>query len=310
MESFISLCKATQPELKEYMEGYLGRRGYNVINEDGFLYAKGTVPVLLVAHMDTVHAKQCKHVTIDSGKISATEGIGGDDRCGVYIIKELVKELHCSVLLCEDEEKGTVGARKFTKTDYINNLDVNFMIEFDRKGNDDAVFYTCDNQEFIKFVTDTTGYKKAFGSYSDISVLMPAAKLSAVNLSSGYYNAHSTNEYVIWDEMCDTIEIAKDLINAECDGPFEYVAKKYEFQRPTASDNYYQFDFYDYLPDSNSAQMELENMDIELEVIIPDELRLEKAVCVSGDTKAECWAKFFLGNPDFSFNDIITYSWQ
>lgn len=229
MKSFEDICRMTQEEVKAYMKNYLSSKRYPVIDEDGFLYAEGTVPVLLVAHMDTVHQKQCTEIVNDNGKLSSPDGIGGDDRCGIFIIMNLIKYHRCSVLLCEDEEKGTVGARKFTKTDYINTLDVNFMIEFDRKGSTDAVFYSCDNKKFEKFVTETTGFKFAYGSFSDISVLMPAAKLAAVNLSSGYYNPHTTSEYVVYSEMQDTIEAAKNLISANCDKPFEYVEKKYSW---------------------------------------------------------------------------------
>lgn len=309
MNKFIGICKLTQPEVKAYMKKYLTDLKYDVIDEDGFLYAKGDVPVLLVAHMDTVHKKQCENVYINNGQISSTQGIGGDDRCGVYIISEIVKEKHCSVLLCEDEEIGTVGARKFTKTDYINNLDVNYMIEFDRKGNSDAVFYSCNNEDFISFVLDATGFDKQYGSSSDISVLMPAAKLSAVNLSSGYYNPHTTSEYVIMSDMETTIDAAITLIDSECDGPFEYTTKTYNWSRPASGYQYNFWNDYRSTPTMSAAEVELENSDIELEVIIPDEMEIEHAVCVSGRTKADCWMKFFLQNPDYSFNDITTYSW-
>lgn len=316
MNTFISICKMTQPEVKAYMKQYLTNLGYDVIDEDGFLYAKGDIPVLLVAHMDTVHKEKCTEVNMTDGKLSSPQGIGGDDRCGVYIISQLVKDLHCSVLLCEDEEKGGIGARKFTKTDYINNLDVNYMVEFDRKGLDDAVFYSCDNAEWTDFVCDATGHEEAHGSFSDISVLMPASKIAGVNLSCGYYNAHTTSEYVVISEMNGTIEVAAALINSECDEPFEYVAKKYEWPRPSGRVNYsgsYQYNlFRDFhsLQNMTAAEVELENSDIELEIIIPDEMEMERAICISGKTKAECWMRFFLQYPDYSFNDITTYSWS
>lgn len=310
MKSFIDICKMTQPEVKEHMKNLLAELKYEVIDEDGFLYAKGDIPVLLVAHMDTVHRKQCTEAIVKGDRISSPQGIGGDDRCGVYIISEIIKDLHCSVLLCEDEEIGTVGARKFTKTDHINNLDVNYMIEFDRKGNDDAVFYSCANEKFIDFVTKATGFKFATGSFSDISVLMPAAKLSAVNLSSGYYNPHTVAEYVIPSDMEMIIDAAMCLIEEECDGPFEYVAKKTEWPRGMSVYQHSIFDdWYRSAPSESEADVALDDTDIELEVIVPDEFMTEKAICISGATKANCWMNFFLKNPDICFNDIITYSW-
>lgn len=343
MKSFENICKMTQPEVKNYMKKYLISHKYNVVAQDGFLYAKGTVPVLLVAHMDTVHHEQCKTIIALDNKLSSPQGIGGDDRCGIFIIMNLVKELHCSVLLCEDEEKGCIGAHKFTNAKeeytgengektyrkYIENLGVNYMVEFDRKGNNDAVFYHGDNKDFIDFVEDATNFKFAIGSVSDISVLMRESKISAVNLSSGYYNAHTVNEYVIYDEMMDTVEAARALIKTECTKPFEYVAKKYTYtgyQNYTSPEKYNPRSynstrrFYDGADDyysnllespydgcrSNSAATDTE---IELEVIIYGETLSEQALHATGKTKAECWMSMFLENPSLCFNDIVDYSW-
>lgn len=352
MKDFIKICKMTQPELKAHMQEYLTANKYDVVNGDGFLYAKGDVPVLLVAHMDTVHVKQCKAIYKKDGKLTSPEGIGGDDRCGVFIIKNIVKELHCSVLLCEDEEKGGIGAKKFTnatyevddgtgniiKSKYIDHLDVNYMIEFDRKGNNDAVFYSCGNQAFIDFIEDETNFKFAYGSFSDISTLMPAAKLSGVNLSSGYYNAHSVDEYVVYEEMIDTADAAKALIKAECEKPFEYIPKSYPSyyggsyrsgRYDSAGNSYYgsmyggSYGGYNGWPnygsynnvkepeysDDRLASNALTDTDLELEVIIYNVDLQEETLTATGETKAECWMTLFLENPNLCFNDIVDYSW-
>jgi hypothetical protein len=275
--------------------------------------------------MDTVHKDQCSVIVNENGKMSSPQGIGGDDRCGVFMIMNIIKELNCSVLLCEDEEKGGIGARKFTKTEYVDNLDVNFMIEFDRKGSNDAVFYSCDNKDFINFVTDVTGFKQETGSFSDISVLMPVAKLSAVNLSCGYYSAHTANEYVVYEEMMDTIEAAKVLIKEECKEPFKYVAKVYtytpypNYNKPSYYSPRRDFDGHDYYgnmldtpseyKDDKLASMAMNDTELELEVIVTAPDLSEENIISTGETKAECWMNFFLENPNFCFNDIVDYSW-
>lgn len=350
MKTFEDICKMTQHEVKEYMKSYLASKKYSVICEDGFLYAKGDVPVLIVAHMDTVHDKQCTEIIKNGNKLSSPQGIGGDDRCGVFIIANIVKELHCSVLLCEDEESGGVGARKFTnatyeRTDdngniisekYIEHLDVNYMIEFDRRGSHDAVFYSCDNKEFTDFVEDMTCFKKTTGSFSDISVLMPASKIAAVNLSSGYYNAHTTTEYVIYDEMIDTIDAAKSLIKEKVDKPFEYVPKTYSYQNYSGYQSYgsyqsysnryrgssyawkddddypYPNNIFDEPDDSkrdNLAMVAMHDTDLELEVVKYGYTMSEETLTATGATKAECWMNLFLENPNLCFNDIVDYSW-
>lgn len=325
MKTFEDICRMTQPEVKQYMHGYLSSYKYSPINQDGFLYAKGDVPVLLVAHMDTVHKQQCKEINNLNGKLSSPQGIGGDDRCGVFIIMNIVKELHCSVLLCEDEEIGCVGTRKFVQTEYIKNLGVNYMIEFDRKGNNDAVFYHCGNKDFIDFVEDATNFKFANGTTSDISVLMPEANLSAVNLSCGYYNAHTPNEYVMYDEMMDTIDAAKTLIKEKCDKPFVYVRKTYSYANSYASFNNYHtrnysamdgdyysslFDESDYYGNEDLGAIAKDDKRLELEVVIYNETLSEEVLYANGDTKAECWMDLFLENPSLCFNDIVDYSWS
>ena len=127
MKSFIDICKMTQSKLKTYLNAYLTSVGYNTTVGDGFVYAEGKVPVLLIAHMDTVHKEICKDIVEENGKISSPQGIGGDDRCGCFMIMNIVKELKCSVLFCEDEEIGGIGARKFVKSDVFDDVDVNYL---------------------------------------------------------------------------------------------------------------------------------------------------------------------------------------
>ena len=331
MKKFEEFCYMTQQGVKEYMFQYLTSKKYDVVDEDGFLYAKGDVPVLLVAHMDTVHKELCTQILKSGDALYSNQGIGGDDRCGIFIIANLVKKHHCSVVLLEDEEIGTVGARKFAQTEYIKNLDVNFMIEFDRKGRDDAVFYSCDNKEFTKHVLDNTGYKQQVGSFTDISVLMPASKLCGVNLSCGYYNPHTTNEFVIYKEMFETIAAAEELITAKCEKPFEYVAKNYasnySYNKSYNSsrydyDDYYGYDSYGGYYKGNSYGVNNNNKNDDLPTRASKDITLELIVTVigkdkqqefrfaSGNTKSECWLDLFTAYPSMCFNDIIEYEFE
>ena len=298
MKTFEEICMMSQKEVKEYMKQYLTSEGYDVVCSDGFLYAKGSVPVLLVAHMDTVHEFSCVEFTRVDNRISSPQGIGGDDRCGVYIIANIVKELKCSVVLCEDEELGGIGAGKFAKSDYINNLGVNYMIEFDRHGNNDAVFYSCDNQDFTDFVIENTGFKETKGTFSDISVLMPASKLCGVNLSSGYYWEHTQEEYVMYDEMLSTMNAAKFLIESECYEPFEYKARDYSYNNS-------------YTYDSVKVNRKARNdIILELEVVAITAYGEEEVLYGTGTTKAECWFDVFSSYPWVCFDQIVDYSFM
>lgn len=255
------LCKKTQKDLKRHLKKQLKAKYETVISEDGFLFAKGTFPVLLVAHMDTVHKELPKKIVYADGKMSSPQGIGGDDRCGCYMIGEIIKNFDCSVLFCEDEESGMIGAGKFVdfvkdmksseeehdEADIKNvygitskDLQFNYIIELDRKGSEDAVFYDCDNPEFEEFITESGDWKSAWGSFSDISEVAPALGAAAVNLSCGYYNAHTTNEYIVLDELEESIlKTMRLLEKTKPENKFEYIEKTYYGRGGWTYDDYY-----------------------------------------------------------------------
>lgn len=222
---FTQLCSMSQENLKDYLANQLTTTYNEVIVDDGFVYAQGTFPVLLVAHLDTVHKELPKTFEYEAmtDSLSSPEGIGGDDRCGVYMILQVIKHYNCSVLFCEDEEIGGIGAEKFAETELAKGLTFNYIIEFDRKGSNDAVFYDCDNQEFEEFITREY-YKTAYGSFSDISIIAPILGCAAVNLSCGYYNAHTKSEYVLMSDMEKSIIAARNILERTTeDDKFEYI---------------------------------------------------------------------------------------
>lgn len=222
---FEKICKMSQEDVKKYAAKELKKTHKDITVDDGFVYAQGTFPVLLVAHMDTVHKNLPDTIFFnkEKGIMFSHNGIGGDDRCGVYMVLETVKRFNCSVLFCEDEEIGGVGAEKFIETELANSVEFNYLIEFDRRGNKDAVFYDCDNQKFTDFICQDF-YEENFGSFSDISVLAPFFGVAAVNLSCGYYKAHTLEEYVVFAEMEKSIaEACKILERTTEEDIFEYI---------------------------------------------------------------------------------------
>lgn len=238
------IFKMQAAQLKKALHDELARLGYdvNIIHEKAqFLYAEGTAPFMLVAHLDTVHkdAPEIICYSADGNFIMSPQGIGGDDRCGVYIILSLIEKLSFKpyILFTMGEETGGIGASAFATYITANDRqpELKYIIEFDRNGHQDCVFYRCDNQDFVKFV-ESFGFKKAYGTFSDISIIAPRMKVAAVNLSSGYANAHTQHEYVSVKVMNKTIERAERMLNAECE-KFEW--KEVSYQKYNTN-NYYQ----------------------------------------------------------------------
>ncbi len=220
-----TLLQMSQKELKGYLEEYLQTLGYLTINRQGYLYAPGTVPVLLVAHLDTVHHDKPSIICFSEDKryVMSPQGIGGDDRCGVYMILQIIKKYNCHILFCEDEETGGKGAKEFTRGK-IKKPSVNYIVEMDRHGDNDAVFYRCDNRDFSDFVF-TFGFRGNYGTFSDISIIAPFLKTAAVNISAGYYNEHRTHEYIDMLAVLRNIERICKMVSFETEH-FEYTERK------------------------------------------------------------------------------------
>ena len=220
---FEQIFQLSQERLKQALEAELITSEYTVQKQKGFLYAEGSTPVLLVAHLDTVHRALPETIcySADGAVMMSPQGIGGDDRAGVYMILRLIQSVHCHVLFCEDEETGGCGARAFTKSGIVP--DVNYIVELDRVGNNDAVFYQCRNRQFELYI-NSFGFQTAFGSFSDISILAPHLNLAAVNLSTGYYHAHQPGEYVRLDKVEELIDRVEKLLQTEAER-FSYAPK-------------------------------------------------------------------------------------
>ena len=300
-KKFELICQMSQLRLKKYVEVALKKTHNDITVGDGFVFAKGTFPVLLVAHLDTVHEVLPEVILYDVSRnaISSPQGIGGDDRCGVYMILDIVKKYNCSVLFCEDEESGGIGAKKFIETDLAKELEFNYAIELDRRGSKDAVFYDCDNEEFEEFITKDF-FKTAYGSFSDISIVAPFLKCAAVNLSCGYYNAHQNSEYVLLDEMERVIEEVYNILDRTTENDkFEYVdcVRDYSGKYWNTYNRSSSYSWYDtYYQDSFNLYYVIEYINVN---------RKTDWFETFASSEAEAVGRFLMWNPELCYNDII-----
>lgn len=269
---FIDVLSLDADKMFEFNLSALQSFGYVDIesffdSKNGYIFAKGTLPVCLCAHMDKVpYYKPIKKINraclIDNNKciidvwLNSKQGIGGDDRCGVYAILSMLKLGHRpSVLFCMGEEIGCRGSNKFVEDhdkDFLSYI--NAFIQIDRRGNRDVVRYSDDNDELTKAI-ETFDFKHAYGSCTDISVLMPHFGISGVNLSSGYYNEHSgEREYISINDVNYLLKRLNKILSSDIfDKKYEYKVKKYsypEYHRPYNSylADYKQISLFDDMP--------------------------------------------------------------
>jgi hypothetical protein len=234
--------------LKRNMITKYGYKSKKMLSGDKFLYAPGSIPVMVVAHLDTVHTSGPEVLLYDSyneilvarNSFGRATGLGADDRAGVWAICQLLEMgFRPHVLWTDLEEKGCQGAEQAAKVLEKCPPKIKFMVEFDRMHDNDCVFYQCDNRDFVKHV-EGYGFKEAQGSSTDIRRLMPALKTAGVNLSIGYYNQHTTDEVLYIKQMNRTIAIATRMLNDALEERvphFPFCEKKWEYQHSTDSYN-------------------------------------------------------------------------
>ena len=236
IEELISL---NQKQVKSFLSKTV-RKCYdknNVKETKDFIIAEGNIPIALVAHMDTVFEhKRNKYnpgnMFYDSkkGVLWHNRGAGFDDRAGIFaILKILESGYRPHLIFTTDEEIGGVGAdalvKKYPKCPFKN---IKYLIELDRQGSNDCVFYDCVNEDFINYV-ESFGFKEDFGSFSDIDVICSSWGVAGTNLSIGYYDEHTTSEILRVNRTFDTIKkVKKMLMDAVNVDFFKYVPATYE----------------------------------------------------------------------------------
>lgn len=228
---FKNILRMKQEDLKDFCKKMLEYNDYDLEDGDGYLYGKGDIPIMIVAHLDTVHTDIPENIYFDSeqGIMWSPQGIGGDDRCGVYMILKLIKYYKPYVLFVEDEEIGGIGSSKAVKV--IKKPDINFVIELDRRGRNDCVFYDCGNEDFKNYIKEF-GFEEQQGTFTDICNISPEWDIASVNLSVGYNKEHTLNETINVNYMLETyqkvIQILEDKESKYYD--FQEIKKEYHYR--------------------------------------------------------------------------------
>lgn len=250
--------------------------------------SEGNYFPMFVAHTDTVHSMvdeivvkeiQAVKPTTFGMKFDGTQhesliaydsdgkptGIGGDDKCGVFICLEMLRLLsNVKVGFFVSEETGCHGSSK-CDPHFLN--DVGYIIQYDAPGNQ-LITETCSgvrlfekDGDFItrtkKVFTDSMGVEPLLQAhpYTDVSQLKKKAEVSCINFSCGYYNMHTVNEFVVLDDVDRAINLGLNMVNE-----FGYNRQTYEYEVPS----YKNFSNYSDLFNNNDEEEE----DLDVEVII------------------------------------------
>lgn len=234
LELMEKLCGVSSEALYRILSKYLFRNGYKRIwREKTYILAEGNIPICLVAHMDTVFSHQVHDEDFIYDPVKQVlwhpHGAGFDDRAGIYAILDIIQSGYRPHIIFTDlEERGGIGAsdvvEKYPDCPF---KDCKCLIQLDRANEKDAVFYSCDNEEFAEYI-ETFGFVEDWGTFSDISILAPNWKIAAVNLSVGYLEEHTGNERLHCDWLEATIERVKKILdNADNMAAYKYIPYVY-----------------------------------------------------------------------------------
>jgi putative aminopeptidase FrvX len=208
----------------------------------------------VVAHMDTVHRDQKDLVgrdkklhivetTTDEGNIlyaqrkltsgvMCSTGIGGDDKAGVFIVLELLKQ-HDSIMAAFfiEEEIGCLGSKRAIGDEWLEKA--GYFIQFDAP-TDDWISKVCSNvllfddnfEKMLEPVWDEFEMSKPSISdpFTDIKELRRNYDVNCINYFAGYMDMHSPFEYVVLEYVEKAINLAKATISTL--GTDKYLFKK------------------------------------------------------------------------------------
>jgi hypothetical protein len=228
---FSSLLQYDEDGLKNFLDNKFLPNYYDkehLIIDKNYTIAVGDLPVGLVAHLDIavpVPAREDIHYDKTANIIYGNNGLGADDRAGVFGIMTLLKKTKYrpTVIFTLGEEKGGEGVYDLVQKYPKPPTELNFLIELDREGAMDAVYYRCNNQEFEYYI-ESFGFIENFGTFSDISIVAPKWDIAAVNLSIGYYYEHTDNEIFYIGVWQRTLKLVNEILASQLKEPkkFEY----------------------------------------------------------------------------------------
>ncbi len=206
-----------------YLEGIRQRCS---ISPEGVLYRLEPGKPLVCAHMDQIGISPCVRVEFETNGEPIVKGfdaagkqtnLGADDKNGIFIALKLIQSFGKDInfIFSVEEEIGGV-CRNFLRNFSKERTDsIPYALIFDRKGRGDVIgtnngYCKEDFENAVLDIVDKFGYKRSTGTFSDcdhISEFIPC-----VNLSCGYYNAHTANEYTVLPELENALSLGRALI--------------------------------------------------------------------------------------------------
>ena len=235
MKLLMDLYKIDSPsghedDMISFITSYLDRINVGYWTDElGNIYAAKGVSKhypCLVSHMDEVHVNKprgYKPVNFKGEVVFGYDtyrknfiGIGADDKNGIWICLKSLKR--AEVLKCVffvQEEVGRIGSGRCEMSFFD---DCRFVLQCDRKGNSDFINSIdgtdlCSEEFMYDALSRSYGYSESHGLVTDVYTLKRRGlKVSCANISCGYYNPHTADEYTRVGDLRKCLRLVTNII--------------------------------------------------------------------------------------------------
>ena len=168
------------------------------------------------------------------------EGLGADDKNGIYICLRCLEECpRLKVFMAVGEEKGCIGSSRADMSFFSDSL---YVLEPDCKGGEEIHTnlkgIPCANPDFEQALLEAnsslftlhSSFSITPGKGSDIFALtLNGIGVSCANIPAGYYHPHKDDEYCVIAELEHTLSFIRHFVTTE-HRRFPHIFKSYTQQ--------------------------------------------------------------------------------
>lgn len=212
-----------EKKMSEFVQGLLKRQRIDFeTDERGQIFKIIPGRPILSCHMDQVQKgppgkiikEGDRRITIIRGE---KDGLGADDKNGIWICLRLLSEWDTSFIFSTGEESISKNVEHVLRANQSVLGRIPYALVFDRRGHGDIIgsengYCTLEFEEHVAREGKTFGYRPSPGVFSDADSL--CEHMECVNLSVGYHDAHSTTEYTVYQELVNALNFAHHLLNS------------------------------------------------------------------------------------------------
>lgn len=149
--------------------------------------------------------------------------LGGDDKCGLFLalkVAEQLPDLPMKILFTVEEETGCNGVKYFVKHHAKWLEDVKYSLTIDRKDTNHLLWSqrgvrSCTNdfagELFYQGMMAGIPVSIQDGGSADVVTLRDYVP-NAVNMSAGYFKAHTSNEYIVPSAVDKILGWVKNIV--------------------------------------------------------------------------------------------------